>query len=361
MPTRRGFLGGFLATGLVPQATWGDIGGPAFLSAAQMPDGSYRLFGLSADGGAMFSLPLPGRGHAGIAHPEAAEAVVFARRPGIFAQVIDCATGRGISQLQTPKGRHFYGHGVFSADGRYLFTPENDYEAGLGVIGTWDRARNYARTGEFPSGGTGPHEISRLPGTNILVVANGGIETHPDSGRSKLNLATMQPNLSYLSSRGELLETVELSPEMRLNSIRHLSVRTDGLVAFGMQWQGDRASSLPLLGFHRRGQKGQLAKGTDIRVDQMKGYAGSVVFSRSGAQVAVSSPRGGSVQLFDTKSLTLATSYRATDVCGIGVGGGQDVFILTTGTGAIITLNTGLESARAYHEVNWDNHVVPVR
>jgi len=198
------------------------------------------MFGLDAQGQIVFSLPLPGRGHAGIAHPDTAEVVVFARRPGNFANVIDCRTGRKVTDLQCPRGRHFYGHGVFSADGRVLFTPENDYEVGTGVIGVWDRSDGYTRIAEFSSGGIGPHEITRLPGTDILVIANGGIETHPDSGRAKLNLATMQPNLSYLSGAGKVLETIELSPAHRLSSIRHLSVRSDGLVAFGMQWQGDK-------------------------------------------------------------------------------------------------------------------------
>jgi hypothetical protein len=33
-----------------------------------------------------------------------------------------------------------------------------------------------------------------------LVVANGGILTDPGSGRAKLNIATMRPNLSYLDA-----------------------------------------------------------------------------------------------------------------------------------------------------------------
>lgn len=360
MTSRRGFLAGLLATGLAPQPSWSGVGGPAFLSAAQTPEGTYRLFGLGERGQVLFSLPLPGRGHAGIAHPDKAEAVVFARRPGNFALVIDCMTGVNTATLYCPVGRHFYGHGVFSADGTLLFTPENDYESGLGVIGVWDRAKGYARISEFPSGGIGPHEIARLPGTDTLVVANGGIETHPDSGRAKLNLPFMQPNLSYLSGTGEILETVGLDPAMHLNSIRHLSVRPDGLVAFGMQWQGDSASSPPVLGFHRIGQEYRLAQSSRQQIADMQGYVGSVVFSRDGTRVAVSSPRGGRIQVFGARDAVYQTRFQTADVCGISTGTGDRDFVVTTGNGSIIGLQDDKPVVSQRHDVNWDNHAVQI-
>ncbi|HBM41824.1 MAG TPA: DUF1513 domain-containing protein, partial [Sulfitobacter sp.] len=63
----------------------------------------------------------------------------------------------------------------------------------------------------------------RLPGGDTLVVANGGIDTHPDSGRAKLNIPTMRPNLTYINDR-RILEQIELPHDMHRNSIRHLAV-----------------------------------------------------------------------------------------------------------------------------------------
>ncbi len=122
MTNRRHFLAGLVATGLVPMRGWAAVGAPDFLAAALFPDDSYRLVGLAVDGDIQFSLPLPARGHAAAAHPSRAQAVAFARRPGTFAVVIDCAAGAEIARLKAPEGRHFYGHGVFSADGSQLFT-----------------------------------------------------------------------------------------------------------------------------------------------------------------------------------------------------------------------------------------------
>lgn len=179
MATRRRFLAGALAAGVMPLRGWASVGHPKYLSAARRPDGAYVLVGLRGDGAQAFQIDLPARGHAAAAHPERAEAVAFARRPGTYAVVLDCADGTVLAQLEAPKGRHFYGHGVFSQDGTRLYTTENDFDGAAGVIGVWDAVHDYARLGEFSSGGVGPHEILRLPRLDVFVVANGGIATHP--------------------------------------------------------------------------------------------------------------------------------------------------------------------------------------
>ena len=93
MPARRSVLAGLMAASLAPRASWADAGSPAFVSAARTPAGDYVLCGLKARGEIAFQIPLPARGHAAAAHPETPHAVAFARRPGTFALVIDCATG----------------------------------------------------------------------------------------------------------------------------------------------------------------------------------------------------------------------------------------------------------------------------
>ena len=105
--SRRTFLRGAAGLGgatLIPTIGWAAAGAPHYLNAAGLPDGSYWLLGLTEDGAETFRLPLPDRGHAAAAHPERPEAVAFARRPGTFAVVIDCAEGREIAQLHTPRG-----------------------------------------------------------------------------------------------------------------------------------------------------------------------------------------------------------------------------------------------------------------
>lgn len=351
MASRRSFIAGILAAGLVPKPTWADAGSPAFLSAAMKPDGSYVLCGLSEDGSIRFEIALPDRGHAAAAHPKTPEAVAFARRPGTYAIVLDCRTGQTRARLEAPFGRHFYGHGTFSADGDLLFATENDYEAGAGVVGVWDVQNHYARIGEFSSGGIGPHDIKLMPDGKTLVVANGGIETHPEMGRTKLNLPSMRSNLSYLALDGVIEAQVELAPEHQRNSIRHLAVSNRGVVAFAMQWQGDLTDDLPLLGTHSlRRQDLQLYSDSSVR--GMQGYLGSIAFNSDTNQIATTSPRSGVVQVFGADRLIQSTNLD--DVCGVATNRGG--FVITTGAGIV----RGFEKGDTMHQLAWDNHLIEI-
>lgn len=349
---RRAFLASLLASASLPGASWADAGNPAYLAAARLPDGAYALFGLDAAGADVFIIPLPARGHAACAHPEAPEAVAFARRPGTFALVIDCAAGQVAHRLEAPTGRHFYGHGAFVRDGQLLVTTENDIASGEGRLGLWDRAAGYRRIGELASGGIGPHEILALPG-DILAVANGGIRTHPDSGRDKLNIPDMRPNLAYLTLDGTIQEQVELAPPLWKASIRHLAWQ-DGTLAFAMQWQGDLPDPAPLLGLHRRGQAPRLCTAPEAEQLAMQGYAGSVAIA--GNQVGITSPRGGRLHVFDLAG-EFRHSLRRADICGLAPGASG--LLATDGQGGILSATDRL-APLGYAARNWDNHLVKI-
>jgi hypothetical protein len=314
------------------------------------------LCGIDADLNVRFELPLPARGHAAVAHPIRPEAVAFARRPGTFAIVIDCVTGAQKAVLTSPQGRHFYGHGAFSRDGSLLFTTENDYEAGRGRIGVWDVNAGYKRTDEWDSGGVGPHDIKRLPASDLLVVANGGIDTHPETGRTKLNIATMKPNLSYIEN-GTVAEVATLPSALYKNSIRHLALGPDGQVAFGMQWQGDRPVET-LVGVHRKGTAPQLMQTQSDQVRTMQGYIGSIAFSQDGSTIAVTSPRGGQMQLFDAVSGAITQTMPLEDVCGVAAI--RDRFVLSTGLGELRSISKGTIVGLSRASRAWDNHLITV-
>lgn len=356
MSNRRQFLTGLLATGLVPAPSWADAGAPAYLSAARRGDGRYVLCGITAALDISFEIALPARGHAAAAHPTRPEAVAFARRPGTFAIVMDCATGQAKATLTAPKGRHFYGHGVFGAQGRWLYTTENDFEAGRGRIGVWDSAKGYARVAEFDSGGVGPHDIRRLPGRDVLVVANGGIETHPDAGRAKLNIPTMTPNLAYIED-GEVIETVALARELHKNSIRHLAIASSGQVAFAMQWQGP-GEAPALVGLHRMGQAVVLSPAQAAQRRPMKNYIGSIAFTEGETGIAATSPRGGIVQFHDAKSCALTGSTPLADACGVAPS--DRGILVSSGTGRLVRLGHVDEGIRRYSDLAWDNHLVAI-
>ncbi|TNJ41850.1 DUF1513 domain-containing protein [Phaeobacter sp. B1627] len=356
MQSRRGFLAGLMATGMAPKATWADAGAPAFLAAGKDELGLFVIAGLSATGEVLFRHTLPDRGHAASAHPTRPEAVAFARRPGRFADVIDCRSGAQLARLEPPAGHHFYGHGVFSPDASVLFTTENAFETADGMIGVWD-AGTYARIGQFPSGAIGPHEVLLRQDAPGLVIANGGIETHPDSGRAKLNIPFMRPSLSYLTLDGQIEEIMELPAELHKNSIRHIAVRSDGTVGFAMQWQGDPGDEVPIVGLHRPGDTPRLMAEGDPRRRNLNGYGGSIAFSGDETQIAVTSPRGGVVQIMACATGHLVAEHHLPDVCGLART--ATGLLASTGTGAIVHFGPGMAHL-ATAPLAWDNHLIPL-
>lgn len=351
--SRRGVIAAVAAFGLAPRATWADVGSPAYLAAAGLKDGSFVLLGLGEDGAERFRVPLPARGHAAAARPRLAEAVAFARRPGRYALVLDCAEGQVAAELTPPAGRFFQGHGAFTADGTVLFTTETA-EEGRGVLGVWDARAGYQRIGEVSTGGVGPHEIVRMPDGTRFAVANGGIATDQDS-RTPLNLATMQPSLAFVdAATGGLIEVIDNPPELRLNSIRHIAVAQDGTIAAALQWEGDELELPPLLGVYRPGAPAlEFLAADDPLQLRTRNYAGSVAIAPDASSAAITAPRGGLMLVFDLAT-GAATSVVSPDLCGVATAGAR--FVCTTGEGLFLDPTEG--GRRVFAGLAFDNHIV---
>lgn len=353
MTNRRAFLGGLIAAAGAPRLGWSAVGSPSFIAAAREPDGTYAIHGIDADGRETFSIPLPARGHAACGHPTRAEAIGFARRPGRFALVIDCATGVVLRNLEPPADRHFNGHGVYSKDGSTLFTSEQEIVGSAGHVGIWD-THSYTRLGSFPTTGLGPHEIRLMPDGARLVVANGGIET---DDREKMNIDRMEPSLVYTDLSGRVLDKLILDPDLHQNSIRHLAIRPDGLVAFAMQWQGEEGAAMPLLGLHRMTETPILASAPLDEQLLMQGYAGSIAFAGNGGEVAITSPRGGRLHRFTPDGEFIA-SFARSDVCGLAALG--DGYLASDGLGGLIALDHAGPRALNRMPSAWDNHLIAI-
>ena len=332
---------------------------PVYLTAAR--DGKiYRAVLLDDDGKVRWSLELPGRGHGGAFRPSSRECVIFARRPGQFAMVLDRTTGALSRTLVPPEGRRFYGHGCYSSDGRRLYTTENDYAEHRGVVGVWDASDGYRRVGEFDSHGIGPHEMILMPDGQTLAVANGGIATHPDTGRRKLNIPEMEPSLVFLNGRDGSLEVQLTAPrELHKLSLRHLSANRQGTLFAAAQFEGAPDETPPLLASVQSGKLKFHEAPLGVQM-AMRNYCGSVSFDATGRVLAVSCPRGNLVTYWNAEGEFVA-SNALNDGCGLAPYNTAGEFIATSGAGAITrstpTTAKTLDRA-AFDGVKWDNHVV---
>lgn len=326
--------------------------------AAKVPGQGFGAAAFSAAGQLRWQVQLPARCHGQALHPSGAEVCVFARRPGEFFAIIDARTGKVIQQITPPKGRVFQGHGSYSLDGRYLYTSENAFDFGHGMIGVYERVErapatkttdvHYQRVGEFSSGAIGPHEILTLGAVfnepSLLAVANGGIKTHPDFPRQKLNLESMSSELRLLQPRtGRTVARLSLA-KTAINqqlSLRHMATHPSGkTLAVAAQHQ-QKLANVPLLYTIDLTTKSLSLTPVPLPAEtlaQMKGYCGSVAYSPCGEWLYGSSPKGGVMVAFHSASQTTAT-MALTDGCGIASGKScspDALTVFSSGAGSIV-------------------------
>ena len=335
--------------------------GVHYIASCREGTDRYAAVAFTPEGKTGTRIALPARGHDIALRPGTSECVVFARRPGTFAIAFDAAGQLPPQSFAAHADRHFFGHGVFSADGRLLYSTENDFAGERGMIGVRDATDRYRQIGEFASGGIGPHDIALLSDGQTLVTANGGIETNPESGRAPLNLDTMQPSLAYIDLRsGDIIEQQMLAPELHQLSIRHLAVAAGDVVIFGCQHEGD--GSPALVGWHKRGSNPVLFEAPDESYSAMKNYVGSIAADTSGSIVSATSPRGGHVLFFDVTSRRLIGEAAIRDVCGVASRHRGEGFVLTTGMGGVAERDPIHRSAavtvRQIDGLAFDNHAV---
>ena len=295
------------------------------LSAFEDAVGDQYVGGVALASGSVFGARVPMRAHGCAIHPlDPNRVLFFARRPGTYGFELDLASKRVGVAFETRGGQHLSGHGVFSADGAVLFTPEHDYERVRGIVSVRD-ARNYEVIEEIDTRGIDPHELAWLPGHRRLLVANGGILTHPRSYRRKLNIDTMVPSLCVLdATSGACLEQWRL-PE-HLLSIRHLFVASDGTAAVGLQYEGPRTHAPSVVALYRpeRGLA-QLDCPTEA-LAALNGYVASVCVSERDDLIAASCPYGQGIACWSKRSGAFRGIVRASEAYGLSRGGDGHVY-----------------------------------
>lgn len=310
--------------------------------------GRYGLALVSERGAIIDRIELPDRAHGLAASHTTGMVAAFARRPGTFVFVYDMTGKREPVIITANEDRHFYGHGKFSPDDRLLYASENDFDHRRGVIGIYDATANFERVGEFPTYGIGPHDLSVSDDGTVLIAANGGIETHPDFGRTKLNLDHMEPSLALIDAKsGALIEKHGLPPELSQLSIRHADTCADGRVWFACQYQGPRNDLPPLIGSLKRGEDLNLVTLPDDVTEGLANYVGAIAVNRNDGLVAATSPKGSSYVVLEAATGKLVSEKRfdrasavASAAAGFAVSNEKGLFLQTRS------------------DVAWDQHAV---
>lgn len=218
-----------------------------------------------------------------------------------------------------PSGRHLNGHALPSADGKLLLTTESDAENGDGWLGVRDIGSleliRQARTN-----GKDPHQLVRdRHHGDCVLVANGGIQTRPETGRVKYDLAQMDSTLVRIDPLDGKLKGQWRLEDSRL-SLRHLAWNS---LQLGLALQAEHDDA------NQRADAPVLAifDGAVLRLANqsraLAGYGGDVAAFGNG--FAVSCPKADGVAYFDNKGLLV--SFKPLDsACALASNGAGSVW-----------------------------------
>lgn len=328
-----------------------------YLSASTDANGQHYATALNADGQLYGKIPLPNRAHQAIMAPNGYTGIYISRRPDKQLYIIDWHQKKHIATINAETQHHFYGHGVFTHDGKHLLTTENFYQkdrhAGQGKIVVRE-TQNYTIVDEYNSGGIGPHQLALLS-DNTLVVANGGIQTHPSQPRKKLNLDTMQSNISYLQS-GKLIDQQTL--HNRHSSLRHLAISDNNTVVIGVQQQAnsDCDSLIYTSRVHQTLTPVAMPQSLIIKNQH---YTASISCAKQGPHAAISCPKGGQLVFINTESNTINAIQTLRDAAGVCTHQDHPGFVVSSGLGSLhyYTIQGQHQGRLSHHPYQWDNHL----
>jgi hypothetical protein len=323
--SRRQCLLAAAGSALWPAAWAAGTQAEATLVAAWEAENQYRVGLINVNGErwtAGPSLSVPTRPHALLAEPDGTVLAV-ARRPGDW--LLRWRPGATAQQWHWIDGdRRFNGHATASADRTQLWTTETDLETAQGRLGVRD-LRSLEKTDEWATHGMDPHELLVLPQAvgglpaGTLIVANGGIPTLPETGRSKRHLNRMDASLVALSpSSGERLGQWRLDDPFL--SIRHLAWDAAN-ATLGIALQAEHPTPeerwrAPVLAVWDGQRLTPTPEPTDLR-----GYGGAIAV-RPGGGFLVGCPRANAVASFDTRA-RWSDNLPLQDACAVAASGNQ--------------------------------------
>lgn len=319
-----------------------------FASAFRARDGSFGIATVSERGEIIDRVALPARAHGMAASRATGCTVAFARRPGTFFMAFDPAGHRDPVVMHTPENRHFYGHGQFSPDGAILYASENDFDGNRGVIGLYDARNGFVRIGEYDAHGIGTHDMTVSDDGRLIVIANGGIETHPDFGRTKLNIDTMQPSLVLLdAASGQLIQKHIMPPELRQLSTRHVDLGDDGRIWFACQYEGPRNALPPLVGHFSVGEDLSFVDLPDETKVRLANYVGAIAVNRREGLVGLTSPNGNAAVTLDARNGRVVCESVVREAAGVAA----------SADGIAVSSYGGYFKGHG-NDVAWDQHIV---
>lgn len=243
---------------------------------------------------------------------------IFEKR-GINACEFDLDKRKMSRVISCKPGRHFYGHGAYSADGGLLYSTETQLDTLQGMIAVRD-GKDMSYVGEFPTFGIEPHECHLIDSGRTMVVTNGG-------GKS----GEEQPSVTYIDIKTQaLIERVTLSHE-QLNT-GHVAISKNGdLVVVSAPRKGLNPTMPGGVSIRPRGEIIQ-SRTEPVNVTQrMSGEALSVAIDADSQIAAVTHPDGNLLSFWSTEDARLLKTIELRSPRGVTKTTDNKHFIVSAG------------------------------
>ena len=272
-------------------------------------------------------------GHSVVAKPgEPGRVVMFAQRPGTRCAEVDIVRGELVRVFDSQPGRHFYGHGMYTADAAHLFTTENSYEDGRGIV-TIRSDDDLEVIEEFDTHGLDPHELYFIESGRVAVVANGGLKTSPKhrDGYRDYDRENMRSSLVLIeAANGKLIDRFEL--ENRWLSIRHLSISPNQTIAMAIQdkEKGSDFSGGPLICVRFPDGRVVEMKDGDGLYRRMNYHTLSISLFEERSVLGVTSPTGNRVTFWNSATGELLREAEIENPSGIALTSDHQRFVVTS-------------------------------
>lgn len=246
-------------------------------------------------------------------------AVVFEKR-GPGGALVDLDDARVLTPILPTRGRAFYGHAAYSADGSRVFVVESDLETHEGVMTVRDAA-TFSCIGEFPSHGKDPHDCILVGDT--LVITNGG---------GQLEALKEEPSVTYVDTNtATLLERFTFA-DAKINA-GHIALRPNGdfVVCSAPRAGLPELTSLggvTIRAGKTRCERMKLPKST---VSRMLGESLSVAIHEGSGIACVTNPNGNIATFWDVSKRKLVRALDLEFPRGVALARNGKCFVLAVG------------------------------
>ncbi len=267
-----------------------------------------KLWQYGAEKVDLFDIPI--FGHAMAQNPAKPNELAIFSRWGDLSVILNLKDKKDIRIIKEEKDHRFFGHGVFSADGKKLFTSGHNDAKKTGEIVVWD-TKTLKPLNRFSVYGRYPYEI-QLSGDQLMVAVSCEFKDIDNDEISDPHFAEESSFTTINASTGKFIKRIKLEGDEF--SLMHFQVSQDGwIVGVGSANERDTSEKKSLaIAISPQGKIKDLKISDDFRGSFFGETLGIAMFEKK-SLVYVTNPSNKLVLIWNYKNQDLMKYFYVPD------------------------------------------------